>query len=135
MSLSFPCEVSEEELKRFLELERLSGEELELEDLENEYILINEVYQICFLKRLGIRLDSSDLIERKKLLLKAKTEALRAELELAFQKGDVEWIRYRLEMAFKVLDLLPFLLGVNRSDLKELEDLLRMYAKKVQYPT
>jgi hypothetical protein len=72
--------------------------------------------------------------KRKESLAMAKAEAVEAELELAAERGDWEWLKYRIEMLYKELDILPFLLTkeVGERVKKRLLEILGKFNEKVQ---
>ncbi|MCW4050297.1 MAG: hypothetical protein NWE89_11250 [Candidatus Bathyarchaeota archaeon] len=82
----------------YLTGETFSGDKITLRDiLGNEYLILHEVVEVSELKRLGVELNTSTLMEApKEKIYEAHLNAMRFELEYALLLEDYYWLKHRL---------------------------------------
>jgi hypothetical protein len=87
------CNVSPEELLIYLESSTYENDIVRLDNIwNNELLLLHEVAEICFLKRIGYIVSRNIIIEAYPDTYHAHLEALDIELAEAERQGKQDWI-------------------------------------------
>ena len=90
------CNVSFEELLAYLEGPSYEDDTTQLNDiLSDELLLLHEVAEICFLKRMGYIISKNTIMEAYPDTYRAHLEALDLELAEAKRLGKYDWIMRR----------------------------------------
>jgi hypothetical protein len=92
------CKVSLEELLTYLEAPSYEDDTIKLKEiLGDELLLLHEVAEICFLKKMGYTITSNIIVEAYPQTYKAHLKALEIELETAKKLERYDWITRRCE--------------------------------------
>ena len=90
------CNVSFEELLAYLEGPSYEDDTIQLNDiLSDELLLLHEVAEICFLKRMGYIISQNTIMEAYPDTYRVHLEALNIELAEAEKLGRYNWITRR----------------------------------------
>jgi len=104
-SYNINCKVTSEEFLRYVTAPTLTGDTTKLEDiLENDFLMIHEIIEICKFKELGISIDRNIFLRNPDLAYELHLEAMKIELDYARRKNDLEWIRKRVNDLESYLD-------------------------------
>jgi len=92
--------ISEKEFYYYLTGETPYQEAYKLNDvLENEFLMLHEVVEISELKKMGIPINRSTVMDFHTKVYEAHLTATDIELSYALKKRDFSWIKTRLEHA------------------------------------
>ncbi len=64
--------------------------------LENEYLVLHEILEVCCLKRKGIAINERTILDHREEVYTCHLEALEEEIAYAWKKGDRRWVAQRV---------------------------------------
>ncbi|WP_461862845.1 hypothetical protein [Thermococcus sp.] len=97
--------VSSRELWEYLHAESYEDDLFTLNDvLSSDYLLLHELVEIECLKEKGLEITSRVTVENPEVVYRCHLDALRAELLMALQENDTEWVWKRLRDAESYLE-------------------------------
>lgn len=91
------CNITYRELLIYITAPTNTGDKINpVTILTNNYYLYHEIVEICKLKEWRIPINSNTILSNPKKCYEAHYYAMIEELKLAKTKGDIEWIKKRL---------------------------------------
>ncbi|WFO74891.1 hypothetical protein J4526_07415 [Desulfurococcaceae archaeon MEX13E-LK6-19] len=95
-SMGLDCSVSLKEFMTYINALTYEDEKTSIDDiLGNEFLILHEVAEICFLKNMGYKIDEKVILNAYPRTYEAHLKAMEIELKEAQKKGSIEWIEKR----------------------------------------
>ncbi len=64
--------------------------------LNNEYLVLHELLEVCCLKRKGIEINDRTILDTREDVYFCQLEAMEGEMEYALRMGDEAWVENRV---------------------------------------
>ncbi len=95
-SMGLDCSVSLKEFMAYISVPTYEDEKTSIDDiLGNEFLILHEVAEICFLKNMGYKIDEKVIMNAYPRTYEAHLKAMEIELKEAQKKGSIEWVEKR----------------------------------------
>ncbi len=92
------CRIGLKEIVTYLKAPTYTGDKTNINDVfSNPLLLFHEIVEICELKKMGYKITKDIILQHPVECYKAHFIAIEKELELALDKGEIDWIKKRME--------------------------------------